>query len=502
MRRSCACCVLVLLFRLSGVAVGVRVLSGAESDSDTAFTCPEQCLECGAVQDAHSEVQSWRCVLKSNHSGLPSNCAEPKRLAFAIPMIASQCEIPKQNPNGVAEPEAEDRLSETGQLRANVETPDEKLVLATLRGDGPNWPPSAKFRCCCDAKGLNACVGDHTPKFRWVQSHANVPPAMVPNVTDMSVTEYGCPAYFSDYGLSGQLCECSELCAASRTPVMMPRGLPTDFRALQMASLAGGVYYWESPIAGWTLVKDWDVSLSGDDDRVGIYTRRFSAEGPTTCALVFGGTSSLGDVKADLDLPTVDFCGYPEVHGGFAKKSRLFSEGERYHEFFNYLTDPVKCGGGTIAVGHSMGGAMASLLAACANKEHAADPSTHPLKFDEIYTMAQPSISKHVIKNALSKDGSGCFDGIRFFNQDKHLEDPIPAIAGEVGFKHPALTEARIWSTATDAATYVVKKCSVSNSESLQDPEYSFFSSEFSDLAMHFMGKYIPRMKLAGPPNV
>merc|ERR1712107_687604 len=78
------------------------------------------------------------------------------------------------------------------------------------------------------------------------------------------------------------------------------------------------------------------------------------------------------DVGHDFRWSPVSWCGFEGVHKGFTEALRLFTQGFKFRSFQEYLQNPGNCPPHrTYVTGHSMGGAMAALLYACANQhEH------------------------------------------------------------------------------------------------------------------------------------
>jgi hypothetical protein len=306
-----------------------------------------------------------------------------------------------------------------------------------------------------------------------------------------------CAPGLSDYDASGQLGWCPGACeGAARRPEAAPRALPSDPMDVQMASVAAGVYRLESPVAGWEMVKAWITSsatLWNDRDIAGIYRKKLhGSSGPYTCALAISGTNSPGDALKDLEATTVEFCGFDGVHRGFAKTAQTYVSGNRSQEFLQYLIDPSSCGGGIFATGHSLGGAVATLIAACHNK-HANGSSVQG--FDGLYTFAAPAPSKHPLVNPLSKDGSGCFPGGRFFYVHGRHHDVIPGLATYFGYAQPRLSQVQV-EQKTDGVVYIARNCSSETSaEELQDPIYYIRNSASPwNLELHKIVVYIKNM--------
>eukprot|EP00971_Amphidinium_carterae_P005023 100662-Amphidinium_carterae.1 len=85
-----------------------------------------------------------------------------------------------------------------------------------------------------------------------------------------------------------------------------------------------------------------------------------------------------------------------------------------------------------------MGGAVASILAACAN--HGQLSAIHPnattsLSISKLYTYAAPAASSTGFINPLSSNG--CWEGARYFIVDDWYFDPVPPALFPFGFAHP-----------------------------------------------------------------
>lgn len=114
---------------------------------------------------------------------------------------------------------------------------------------------------------------------------------------------------------------------------------------------------------------------------------------------------------------------------------RAFMNGRKFKEFDSFLYDPKKCER-VIAVGHSLGGSLALLMAACANRPDS-DAAiskkvnlTH-FKVHELFTFGACGVAEEFITNHMESQPHHCFPGARFYMEKysrkrRHYIDPIP----------------------------------------------------------------------------
>eukprot|EP00947_MAST-08B_sp_MAST-8B-sp1_P005598 g5598.t1 len=104
----------------------------------------------------------------------------------------------------------------------------------------------------------------------------------------------------------------------------------------------------------------------GQNDNLMVFSK------DSKCAVVFSGSDDWEDFVITDGLKSVSgypglWCGYARVHSGFAGELNRLIDDPRWKEKVVPLLTSDKCKGGLVAGGHSLGGAVASLFAACAN---------------------------------------------------------------------------------------------------------------------------------------
>jgi len=253
---------------------------------------------------------------------------------------------------------------------------------------------------------------------------------------------------------------------------------------------------------GWKLAKVWNLAgtsegVSGktpqpqeenqgqqDVSNVGIFTK------DKTCVLAFAGTSNATDAQRDMDVGSKPFCGKVtspndrgwSVHEGFGDRANDFLKGAKFEEFRSFLSDKKTCDKVVVA-GHSLGGSVANLVAACSNKTHAASKSPS-FKADYLFTFGAPGVSKSVQLDN-TEDSRGCFAGARVYNS----EDPIPSLTNPLDFFHPKVMEVRLDGQGDGE----VQTWNCDNVTSRDKPEVDL---EASNSETHSMTFHIERMKM------
>mmetsp|Transcript_57821 Transcript_57821/g.163174 ORF Transcript_57821/g.163174 Transcript_57821/m.163174 type:complete len:257 (+) Transcript_57821:261-1031(+) len=209
-----------------------------------------------------------------------------------------------------------------------------------------------------------------------------------------------------------------------------------------MGAIAAAVYDFKE-VAGWKLVMDFNgpKNFLNITDYMGVYMR------DNVCAISFAGTDDVFDVVSELNVATVPLCGFRSVHRGFAEKlERILRTHTWQTELAPYLRSGA-CAEGVVCVGHSLGGALASILAACANSQESGGIGhlLGGLAVAGIYTFGAPAVSKGQLTDGRSSDG--CFGGGRWYREDEAAFDPVPYLAHPLGFQHPRSIAIRMEDT-------------------------------------------------------
>jgi len=259
----------------------------------------------------------------------------------------------------------------------------------------------------------------------------------------------------------------------------------------QMASIANRINNFATPVADWELLKQWDIGAKKEDNgtcthkyyqNVGIYKSLNSNEGRCVISFASMNMAHLSDWQHNFWASTSEWCGYKQVQAGYAQRAQDFKNGKRFNEFAEFLGNPANCKGGVIAAGHSMGGAIAELVAVCASK------GGWPFKVDELYTFGTPGITKgEQMINAVSENG--CFKGARIYSKDEYLLDPIPALSQPWGFLHPKIEEWRLRRVSSNVLQ--VKKFGCSTPHASTNPK---LASRAPNMLIHPAVRYVKRL--------
>lgn len=250
-----------------------------------------------------------------------------------------------------------------------------------------------------------------------------------------------------------------------------------------MVQLAGGTYSMRDKLeeaewnetgnaTGWHTIhvtaRESTTPDSPTKDSAVLYRRN---EEPV-CALGFAGSyeKDREDWLHNADIRVKAWCGRARVHSGFANYMEKLRREPGFRELVGKMGNRSLCGNGIIALGHSSGGAQASLFASCANAWLKKDLQWQWLlsgvRVKELYTFGAPEVALGGLKNDQSRDG--CFSGYRFYREDDWLRyDPVPMgfrllhslmiPSGE--FRHPAIKAVKLSQDDTNITHTDIHSC-------------------------------------------
>merc|ERR1712187_761002 len=136
----------------------------------------------------------------------------------------------------------------------------------------------------------------------------------------------------------------------------------------------------------------------------------------------------MGDWRNNMNVGSNDYCNLElGFHQGFI--TELVSLDKCVTRIlFDYLAQ--RCWRGVYMAGHSLGGALATLTAACYT--HRWGPSFDKAfvalpKFLGLYTFGAPAVTKMELKQGgiNVKEQGECFPGTRFFNSDNNFHEGL-----------------------------------------------------------------------------
>eukprot|EP00441_Pelagodinium_beii_P023841 CAMPEP_0197673368 /NCGR_PEP_ID=MMETSP1338-20131121/80801_1 /TAXON_ID=43686 ORGANISM="Pelagodinium beii, Strain RCC1491" /NCGR_SAMPLE_ID=MMETSP1338 /ASSEMBLY_ACC=CAM_ASM_000754 /LENGTH=293 /DNA_ID=CAMNT_0043253607 /DNA_START=161 /DNA_END=1039 /DNA_ORIENTATION=- len=255
-----------------------------------------------------------------------------------------------------------------------------------------------------------------------------------------------------------------------------------ESREVLMAKIAKFVYTFAAPAGPWVLAKTWDQrsQFFGGKDRLAIY------QSGNQCVVAFAGTDDVSDLSDDLDVRDKEACGH-SFHKGIYEEFQNFLSGKKWSSEFQPYLKSDACSGGIIAVGHSLGGALASVLATCANAP--GNPLGTQLGFliTSLYTIGAPALAKSSPRNG--QTSSGCFNGARFFIEDSQTYDPVSYAAVRIGFEHPRVKAIRLHSDSDDRLSFDTFSCESDEARLNSDEPGMQFPSKNDHLATTYISR-------------
>lgn len=151
------------------------------------------------------------------------------------------------------------------------------------------------------------------------------------------------------------------------------------FCSYQDVSTTKGAIY--NYIPGWTLVAREVLQDGTDPDPVQIVQWQNPPEEraghENDCALVLTGTNAGPEYAVNFDHFGGEFCGFSNVHRGYAKELR-----NQATALWPALRPKLAQCNRVICIGHSMGGSLCELLAACVNSKRVDDPDFQLLTWE------------------------------------------------------------------------------------------------------------------------
>eukprot|EP00933_Yihiella_yeosuensis_P049210 TRINITY_DN458_c0_g2_i1.p1 TRINITY_DN458_c0_g2~~TRINITY_DN458_c0_g2_i1.p1 ORF type:complete len:373 (-),score=50.17 TRINITY_DN458_c0_g2_i1:108-1226(-) len=247
---------------------------------------------------------------------------------------------------------------------------------------------------------------------------------------------------------------------------------------VDMALLAQAIYGPSTrKVKGWKLNKVWNMAADGGEDWAGIYENKGKM-----CALAFSGSNDKGDWNNNRrGTFTTSWKGISDdAHRGFASEANQFL-GKKFSKFKKTLRSKA-CGSGVIVLGHSLGGGIASLIAALANKHRY-------FTADFLYTLGAPGPTRTQLRNPAN---NGCFNGARVYNKDSWTGDPVPAASRRVGYVYPKAAALRLYNDRNDERKSYLYNC---NSQMARDEPYRSGTIAGAGASSHKMVVYITRLQ-------
>jgi hypothetical protein len=273
-----------------------------------------------------------------------------------------------------------------------------------------------------------------------------------------------------------------------------------EVTSVSMAKIAGMVYSHDKQAGNYHLVRALDIAAADaryGKDHVALYKKRGSSE----CALAFSGSNDAFDWVNNFKVWSVKgMCGYEKVHKGFALETRQLFKSSHMAAFSEIIAS--KCGGAVSVAGHSLGGAIANIVAGCASSTKGlsgigdVNAGVKDFKVNGLYTLGAPGVSKPGMTN-----GGKCFPGKRAYDYDTATFDVVPWIATKFGYMHPEveaveMTESGGWFGSNDAVIgKTVYTCSSTAAEERPWKTGQIVPIRAPSIIDHYTSTYVHRLK-------
>jgi hypothetical protein len=268
---------------------------------------------------------------------------------------------------------------------------------------------------------------------------------------------------------------------------------PSDCEGMSttMASIASAVYSVGKQVGNWHLIYGADVAVKNGrsgQDKLALYKKKGSKD----CVLAFSGSNDAADWTQNLNgLSSTQMCGY-QVHAGFASEVKNFFATESMSIVSQLINE--FCDNEVYSVGHSLGGAVATIAAACMNAPGSVGSIPGAWKHNlqnfrakGLYTCGAPSVSTE----QMTSEHGRCFVGKRMFNFDSRTMDTVPSVATPLGYVHPKVEALELHSDNEEKISEVAYACDTSDAKS----KPSNPGIKFSTITDHLMPVYISRLR-------
>merc|ERR1712048_1171394 len=231
----------------------------------------------------------------------------------------------------------------------------------------------------------------------------------------------------------------------------------------------------QSGIFGKDSVAVYRTDVEGCPDRV------------ETCVLAVAGSDDLVDGINNWNiLPFGEFCGYNHFHGGIAAEARsMFAQSDKWNPFKDELAQCSRI----VVSGHSLGGAVATVLATCMNCKSCEKPAgLDAIKKEvELYTFAAYAVHTDPPENSMHPEG--VFKGKRIWGyrstSNLWTVDLIPTIMKISGFRHP-----KILTIGLDVSSDHAKIEEGSDEDAPDEPRGTFIPDANLN-RLHHMDSYV-----------